>query len=108
MPGKLLKPVASQPGRPLYEVVKEAIIVAIDEGIFAPGEQMPNTKALSEQLHVPLVAAHRALQELVTSGVLERSQGRGAFVHHRYNERRKIAGVRRLGLVFHREASLAD
>jgi LacI family transcriptional regulator len=106
---KQLQAVQQEPGRPLYETVKDAICAAIDAGAFAPGEQMPNTKALSEQLHVSLVTAHRALQELVTDGVLERSQGRGTFVHHRYNERRKIGcSAMRVGLVFHREASLAD
>src|SRR5687768_11378322 len=105
---KQLKAVQQEPGRPLYEVVKDSICAAIEEGVYGPGEQMPSTKCLSEQLGVSLVTAHRALQELVLSGVLERSQGRGTFVHHRYNERRKIASAMRVGLVFHREASLAD
>ena len=48
------------------------------------------------------------MQELVLSGILERSQGRGTFVHQRFSERRKIAAALRVGLVFHPEASLAD
>ena len=103
-----LKPVKPQPGRPLYATVKEALRDAIDKGIFVPGEQMPSTKELSEQLAVSLVTAHRALQELVQSGVLERSQGRGTFVHQRYHQRRNVVAGGRVGLVFHREASLAD
>jgi DNA-binding LacI/PurR family transcriptional regulator len=104
-----LQAVHPEPGRPLYQTVMDAVITAIDGGMFAPGEQMPNTKYLSEAVGVSLVTAHRALQELVTAGVLERSQGRGTFVHHRYQERRKIApAASRVGLVFHREASLAD
>lgn len=105
---KQLTAVTPQPGKPLYQAVQDAICAAIDAGTFAPGEQMPNTKQLSEQLGVSLVTAHRAMQELVLSGVLERSQGRGTFVHHRYESRRKIAAALRMGLVFHREASLAD
>src|SRR5688500_112503 len=108
MPAEKLQPVHQEPGRPLYETVKDALCAAIDAGVFAPGEQIPNTKFLSEQLGVSLVTAHRALQEMVTSGVLERSQGRGTFVHSRYVQRRQIAASRRVGLVFHREASLAD
>lgn len=108
MAERQLRPVKAQAGRPLYEGVKDAIREAIDAGLFPPGQQMPNTKQLSEQLGVSLVTAHRALQELVTTGVLERSQGRGTFVHHRYFERRRIAASIRIGLVFHREASLGD
>jgi DNA-binding LacI/PurR family transcriptional regulator len=103
-----LKPVKPQPGRPLYSAVKETLRDAIDRGIFVPGQQMPSTKELSEQLRVSLVTAHRALQELVSCGVLERSQGRGTFVHERYLQRRHAIEGRRVGLVFHREASLAD
>lgn len=105
---KHLKRVRPRAGEPLYQVVQHAICDAIDAGLFAPGEQMPSTKHLSEQLGVSLVTAHRALQELVQSGVLERAQGRGTFVHHRYFQRRRIAAAVRVGLVFHREASLAD
>jgi DNA-binding LacI/PurR family transcriptional regulator len=103
-----LKKVKPETGRPLYETVKDAICSVIDGGGFAPGQQMPSTKQLSEKLGVSLVTAHRALQELVLCGVLERSQGRGTFVHHRYFHRKQIAGKVRIGLVFHREASLAD
>jgi DNA-binding LacI/PurR family transcriptional regulator len=105
---KELKSVTPQPGRPLYLAARDAVREAIDAGVFQPGEQMPSTKQLSEQLAVSLVTAHRALQELVSSGVLQRSQGRGTFVQPRYFERRKTPVDTRLGLVFHAESSLAD
>jgi LacI family transcriptional regulator len=69
---------------------------------------MPSTKDLSEQLAVSLVTAHRALQELVTAGVLQRAQGRGTFVHEKYPERKSQIAEFRVGLVFHADASLAD
>src|SRR5947208_11278713 len=103
-----LKPVKPQPGRPLYASVKEALREAIDKGLFVPGEQMPSTKELSQQLSVSLVTAHRALQELVSNGILQRSQGKGTFVHQRYFDRKNTISDTRLGLVFHAEASLAD
>jgi DNA-binding transcriptional regulator YhcF (GntR family) len=105
---KSLKPVSAQPGKPLYMVVRDAVREAIDAGVFLPGEQMPSTKELSEQMAVSLVTAHRALQELVTAGVLQRSQGRGTFVHDRYLETRGMMMDVRLGLIFNREASIAD
>jgi GntR family transcriptional regulator, arabinose operon transcriptional repressor len=105
---KELKPVTPQPGKPLYLTVKDAVRDAITAGIFSPGEQMPSTKELSEQLSVSLVTAHRALQELVAAGVLQRSQGKGTFVHQRYLDREKTLSDTRVGLIFHREASLAD
>jgi LacI family transcriptional regulator len=108
MPVKELKPVSAQAGRPLYLTVRDAVRDAIDAGVFQPGEQMPSTKELSDQLAVSLVTTHRALQELVSSGILQRSQGKGTFVHERYYDRRRALPECRLGLVFHSESSLAD
>lgn len=102
------KPVTPQAGTPLYVAVKEAIRLAIDGGSFEPGTQLPSTKELSLQIDVSLVTVHRALQELVASGVLRRGQGRGTFVHEQYVSRGKRNTGTRLGLVFHEQASLAD
>src|SRR5215217_7334572 len=84
---KELSAVSPQPGRPLYQTVRDAVRDAIDTGLFAPGEQIPSTKDVSSQMAVSLVTAHRALQELVADGVLERAQGKGTFVHPRYHDR---------------------
>lgn len=103
-----LQPVTSQPGRPKYTAVRDAVRTAIDAGLFQPGQQMPSTKELSEQMAVSLVTAHRALQELVAAGVLQRSQGKGTFVSPRYAERKRVRADTRIGLVFEPVASLAD
>lgn len=107
MPATLL-PVTPQPGRPLYLSVRDAVRAAVDAGTFPPGEQLPSTKELSESMEVSLVTMHRALQELVASGVLSRSQGKGTFVHQRYKDPARPVATARVGLVFHAEASLAD
>src|SRR5690242_7284638 len=99
MSSKILKPVVAQPGRPLYLTVKEHVREAIDAGVFRPGEQMPSTKLLSEKLQVSLVTAHRALQELVGSGVLYRAQGKGTFVHDRYFDRTRALTTWRVGVL---------
>jgi hypothetical protein len=112
------QPVKAEPGRPLFLSVRDSIRQLIDSGRFAPGAQLPSTKALAEQINVSLVTVHRALQELVASGVLRRGQGRGTFVHESYLDRAaamkpdgsegsKLSGLR-IGLVFHDECSLAD
>jgi len=105
---KDIKPVQPQPGKPLYLAAKERIREAIDAGAFHPGEQMPSTKDLSDQLEISLVTAHRALQELVNAGVLQRSQGKGTFVHQAYLEGRRTVSECRVGLVIQPEASLID
>lgn len=103
-----LTPVVPESGRPLYLCVRDSLRIAIDQGIFQPGEQMPSTKELSEQMAVSLVTAHRALQELVSAGVLQRSQGKGTFIHDRYPSRKNQISQCRVGLVIHRSSSIAD
>ena len=105
---RMFKPVASEPGRLTYQVVRDVVRATVDEGSFGPGEQLPATKALAVELGVSLVTVHRALQELVAAGVLRRGQGRGTFVHEEYQERSGISVGLRLGLMFHAECSLAD
>jgi DNA-binding LacI/PurR family transcriptional regulator len=103
-----LKPILPEAGTPLYAAAREAIRAAVDRGGLRPGQQLPSTKAISTSLGVSLVTVHRALQELVASGVLRRGQGRGTFVHERYDQDRHASTGTRLGVVFHAECSLAD
>jgi len=103
-----LAPIGAEPGKPLYHTVQKAVRTAIDGGAYGPGDQLPSTKELASQLSVSLVTVHRALQELVASGVLRRGQGRGTFVHEEYRNRVETSTGLRFGLVFHSESSLAD
>ena len=100
-----LKPVKNRPGAPLYISVKEAMLGAIRSGIFEPGQRLPSTKSLSQQLAVSLVTTHRAMQELEAHGIVDRVQGRGTFVTDRDAKDRRRT---KLGLVMQPEASLAD
>ncbi|QQE10342.1 GntR family transcriptional regulator [Planctomycetota bacterium] len=100
-----LKPIEPKAGCPLYEVVKETVVSAIETGHFHPGARMPSTKELSRQLSVSLVTVHRALQDLVNVGYLERTQGRGTFV---VEDRKSKTREFRFGLVIRKEASVAD
>ncbi len=108
MNSKSLKPVVAQPGRPLYLTVKEHVKEAIDSGVFRVGEQMPSTKLLSERLEVSLVTAHRALQELVDSGVLHRAQGKGTFIQDRYLDRTRRQTTYRIGILLDHGLSLEN
>jgi LacI family transcriptional regulator len=104
-----LRPVEAETGKPLYLVTRDAIRRAIDDGRFEPGQRMPSTAQMSRDLRVSLVTAHRALGELVGDGVLDRSQGRGTFVRKSCRNGTTLSrATGRIGLVVHRESSLAD
>ncbi len=103
-----LKPVVAQAGRPLYQSVRDAVVDAINLGSFRPGDRIPSTKELSVQMAVSLVTAHRALQDLVSLGVLTRTQGRGTFVVDRPMTTGQRVTKSRVAIVFHPDASLGD
>lgn len=105
---KRITPVQHEPGRPLYLSARDHIRNAIEIGTFSPGEQIPSTVELSQQMGISLVTAHRALQELVNCGVLRRSQGRGTFVHIGYVRGQSLMSQCRLGILLGRDVSLAD
>ncbi|QDU34015.1 Arabinose metabolism transcriptional repressor [Poriferisphaera corsica] len=94
--------------QPLHECVKEAVVEAINEGVFKPGERICSTKELSRQLSVSVVTAHRAMQELVTYGVLDRKQGLGTFVVDKLDQEKRKKRLSKIGLVFHRESMIGD
>lgn len=102
---KEIGPVVAQPGQPLYESVKQALTEAIDSGHYQPGKRMPSTKELSRQMSVSLVTAHRALQELVAIGLLERTRGRGTYVVENH---RDVRPRLRIGVLVHRDAVISD
>ncbi len=102
-------PVHAEAGKPLYVVARDAIRSAIDDGLFEPGQRMPSTANISRQMKVSLVTAHRALGELVGDGLLNRQQGRGTFVRRSVGaETQTVRAAGRVGLVVHKESSLAD
>ncbi len=102
---KEIGPVVAQPGQPLYESVKQALTEAIDSGHYQPGKRMPSTKELSRQMSVSLVTAHRALQELVSIGLLERTRGRGTYVVENH---RDVKPKLRIGVLIHRDVVMSD
>ena len=104
-PTNQIGPVHSRQGEPLYETVGRAILLAIDQGIYQPGQRLPTTDELSQQLSVSLVTTHRALQGLVAEGVLKRVRGMGTFVRENHRELRPRI---RVGVLSHAEASMGD
>lgn len=85
--------------QPLYLTVSNVMREAIDSGQFLPGQRLPSTKDLAAELNVSLVTAHRAMRELVRSGAVHRTKGRGTVVHQRYLERKQAIARTRLGMI---------
>lgn len=73
--------------RPLYELVKDAIVRGLIDGEWKPQEALPSEARLAERYGVSVPTVRAAMSELVSAKVLMRKQGKGTFVasHNHHN-----------------------
>ena len=74
---------------PLYEQIKRKILVALEQGVWNPGELIPSEVELANSYHVSSGTIRKALDELVAQHILIRRQGRGTFVATHQEEQSK-------------------
>lgn len=72
-----------KPPRPLYQQVKDHILLKISAGDLRAGMRIDSENELVESLGVSRMTVHRALRELTAEGKLVRLQGVGTFVASR-------------------------
>jgi GntR family transcriptional regulator, histidine utilization repressor len=65
---------------PLYQQVKDYVLRKIKSGELTAGMQIESEAELVVTLNVSRMTVNRALRELASEGILERTQGRGTFV----------------------------
>nr|WP_309099017.1 GntR family transcriptional regulator [Fredinandcohnia onubensis] len=65
---------------PLYYQLKEIIEKKIETGEWKPGDKIPSENDLRTTYNVSRNTVQKALNDLVTEGLLERIQGRGTFI----------------------------
>ncbi len=65
---------------PLYIQIQEALYERIRSGELASGARAPSENVLAAQYHVSRMTARKALDGLVTKGLLFRQHGKGTFV----------------------------
>lgn len=66
---------------PIYEQIKEEIILAISRGELKTNEQLPSLRTLSTQLGLNINTVKRALSELEDQGIIYTVAGKGVFVN---------------------------
>jgi len=65
---------------PKHALAEAAILRAIRDGHFVPGERLPGERVLAERFGVAPLTLRQAMTRLVSSGVLERRERVGTFV----------------------------
>jgi DNA-binding GntR family transcriptional regulator len=65
--------------QPLYHQVYRRLVDEIEEGALRPGDRLPSERWLCDELGVSRATVRRAIEELVSDGVVE-GRGRGSYV----------------------------
>ena len=65
---------------PIYEQIKEQIVLDISRGILKKDDQLPSLRQLSAQLGLNINTVKRALSELEAQGVIYSVAGKGIFI----------------------------
>ncbi|MBO5420968.1 MAG: GntR family transcriptional regulator [Clostridia bacterium] len=65
---------------PIYEQIKNQILLFIRMGVFKPNEQLPSIRSVSQQTGINVNTVKKAFADLETEGVIYSLVGRGCFV----------------------------
>lgn len=71
---------SSPPVTPLYSQVIEYVTRAVESGQFAPGDRIASQRELCERFGISLMTARRAINELISEGIIYPIPGKGLFV----------------------------
>jgi len=75
--------------RPYYRQIADEIQRAVSVGMLKPGEALPATRQLADDLKLNANTVQHAYRTLVQDGVIEMRRGLGAFVCARPREPRR-------------------
>ncbi len=76
---------------PLYEKIANSIRHQIESGELQQGGALPSEERLCEDFDVSRITIRRAVQELATSGFVEKVQGKGTFVQYKRIEQELLS-----------------
>jgi GntR family transcriptional regulator len=68
------------PASTLYARIEETIAAEITQGEYRPGDQLPTEDELLQRFQVSRITVRRAIQNLVSRGLLEIRRGLGTFI----------------------------
>jgi GntR family transcriptional regulator len=75
-----MNPLSSDVRLPLYQRLRDQLAQQIAHNRWRPGEAIPTEAVLSAEYQLSTGTVRKAIDALVSEGILERQQGRGTFI----------------------------
>src|SRR5687768_866768 len=77
---RTIGPLDGKSSQPLYQQLQRVLRDAIDRRILGPDDALPAERDLASEFEVSRITVRKAIDGLVTEGLLTRRQGSGTFV----------------------------
>ena len=68
---------------PIYMQLRNQVVIAIAEGVLAPGEQLPTIRALAEESGINMMTVSKAYNLLKQEGYITTDRRKGATVAYK-------------------------
>lgn len=72
--------ISNKSSKPIYEQITSQVKSMIMKGQLQTGDMLPSMRALAKSLHISVITAQRAYEDLQRDGFIETVTGRGSFV----------------------------
>ncbi len=72
--------ISNKSSKPIYEQITSQIKAMIMSGELQTGDTLPSMRGLAKSLHISVITAQRAYEDLQRDGFIETVTGRGSFV----------------------------
>lgn len=75
---------------PIYQQLRDQIVMGISDGALAPGEQLPTVRALAEEIGVNVMTVSKAYQLLKQEGYIYSDRRSGARVREKFSDTKTL------------------
>lgn len=93
--------------KPIYEQITTQIKAMIMQGELKAGDSLPSMRALAKSLHISVITAQHAYEDLQKEGFIETIPGKGTFVAHTNHDFVREANLRSIEEHFQTVCELA-
>ena len=83
---------------PIYQQIRNQIVMGISDGALAPGEQLPTVRALALEMGINTMTVSKAYQQLKMEGYIMTDRKNGARVRMEIEKQHSISELNRTEL----------
>lgn len=77
---------------PIYQQIRNQIVLGISDGRLTPGEQLPTVRGLAEEIGINSMTVNKAYQLLKQEGYITTDWRNGAKVREKFEGRKGLSG----------------